>query len=340
MGSLCRAWHSGLMPSQPWSVLLACSLVLAGCSAVPPSTQTSAPIASSSASAPSRPASTSESPSPSATQSSQAPAASELPRGGRELFPAYRLFGYSGYPGAPGQGRLGIGSLNDRLNEIERRGKAWTGGRKLMPVMELIAVTVHASPGRDGMYRSRAPEAVIKKWHDAAVKHKALLLLNIQPGRADFIDEVKYFEKWLTYPNVGVALDPEWAVEKGQIPGRAFGRTTGAELDGVARYLSSLVERHNLPQKVMLFHQLHVTIVKKPKDLKQHAGVVYINSVDGIGSPGAKIATYRAVMRTRPGYVHAGFKIFFKEDVTTGKRLITAKDVLKLKPQPEYILFE
>ena len=120
------------------------------------------------------------------------------------MFPTYRLFGYSGYPGASGQGRLGIGSLDERMAEIEKRGKSWTGGRKLLPVMELIAVTVHASPGKDGMYRTRAPEAVIKRWHDAAVKHKAMLLLNIQPGRADFIDEVKHFEKWLKYPDVGV----------------------------------------------------------------------------------------------------------------------------------------
>jgi hypothetical protein len=322
---------------------LALAATLTACSTVNPSaTSSTAPTAPSS----NTPATTSASgpasvsPSPSATQSSTAPAASELPRGGRELFPTYRLFGYSGYPGAPGQGRLGIGSLDARMNEIEQRGKAWTGGRRLLPVMELIAVTVHGSPGKDGMYRSRAPEAVIKRWHDAAVKHKALLLLNIQPGRADFIDEVKYFEKWLKYPDVGVALDPEWAVEKGQIPGRSFGRTTGAELDQVARYLSQVVEKNNLPEKVMLFHQLHVTIVKQPKQLKKHPGVVYINSVDGIGSPAQKIATYKGVMRTRPSYVHAGFKIFFKEDVATGKRLITAKDVLSLKPQPEYILFE
>lgn len=325
---------------------LTLAALIAGCSTVPPTGSVSptpqAPVSSTAPSSAATPAGSPTTPSatPTSTQPPQWPAATQLPRGGRELFPRYRLFGYSGYPGAPGQGRLGIGSLEDRMNEIEQRGKAWRGGRELLPVMELIAVTVHGSPGRDGMYRSRAPESVIKKWHDAATKHKALLLLNIQPGRADFIDEVKYFEKWLKYPNVGVALDPEWAVEKGQVPGRAFGRTTGAELNQVGSYLSRLVETNNLPQKVMLFHQLHVTIVKKPKDLKQHAGVVYINSVDGIGSPGAKIATYKAVMRTRPAYVHAGFKIFYKEDVATGKRLITAKDVLSLKPQPEYILFE
>ena len=330
------------MPSPRLASSIAVAVLLVGCSTVPPSGSVSS--APQSAPASSVTATRMASPAGSSTASAAATkppaAATELPRGGRELFPRYRLFGYSGYPGAPGQGRLGIGSLEDRMNEIEKRGKAWRGGRELLPVMELIAVTVHGSPGRDGMYRTRAPESVIKKWHDSATKHKGLLLLNIQPGRADFIDEVKYFEKWLKYPNVGVALDPEWAVEKGQVPGRAFGRTTGAELNGVARYLSQLVEANNLPQKVMLFHQLHVTIVKKPKDLKQQAGVVYINSVDGIGSPGAKIATYKAVMRTRPTYVHAGFKIFFKEDVATGKRLIKAKDVLSLKPQPEYILFE
>lgn len=328
------------MPSRSlWSFVLA-AVVLAGCGAVPP-----APVSSSAG--PSTPADGSATAAPTVAPSASgspapttAPPASELPRGGRELFPRYRLFGYSGYPGAPGQGRLGTGSLDARLKEIEQRGQAWRGGRTLLPVMELIAVTVHGSPGRDGMYRSRAPEAVIKRWHDAATRHKALLLLNIQPGRADFIDEVRHFEKWLKYPNVGVALDPEWAVGKGQVPGRVFGSTTGKELNDVAHYLSELTAAHDLPQKVMLFHQLHVTIVKKPKDLRQHPGVVAINSVDGIGPPGAKIATFQRVMKTRPSYVHAGFKLFYQEDVATGKRLMTAKEVLRLRPQPEYILFE
>jgi len=330
------------MPSRLLGPLALAVVLLAGCGAVPPASPTSPTGQGSSAPAPATTTSApaSATPTPAISTPSATPAAKELPRGGRELFPHYRLFGYSGYPGAPGQGRLGIGSLDTRVNEIEQRGKAWRGGRELLPVMELIAVTVHGTPGSDGMFRSRAPEAVIKRWHDAATRHKALLLLNIQPGRADFVDEVKYFAKWLKYPNVGVALDPEWAVGKGQTPGRVYGSTSGDELNDVAVYLSKLVADNNLPEKVMLFHQLHVNIVKKPKDLKQQQGVVYINSVDGIGSPGAKVATYSRVIKTRPSYVHAGFKLFYKEDVDTGKRLMTAREVLKLKPQPEYILFE
>lgn len=324
------------MPSHRIAVLAA-ALLLVGCGMVPPSSSTPPTPSGGSAPASSAPPSSAV---PSAPQTSTLPAATELPRGGRELFPRYRLFGYSGYPGAAGQGRLGVGDLDARVREIEQRGRAWRGGRELLPVLELIAVTVHGSPGRDGMYRTRAPESVIKRWHEAATKHKAMLLLNIQPGRADFLDEVRHFEKWLKYPNVGVALDPEWAVGKGQVPGRVFGSTTGKELNGVAGYLSKLTIANNLPEKVMLFHQLHVTIVAKPKELKPQPSVVYINSVDGIGSPGAKAATFRAVMRTRPSYVHPGFKLFYSEDVKTGKRLMTAKEVLRLRPRPEYILFE
>ncbi len=305
---------------------------------VPPSPGVSTAVSPSSTTAPSASATVSAGP---ATVSASPPVAiKELPRGGTTVFPTYRLFGYSGFPGAPGQGRLGIGKLDDRMAEIEKRGQAFRKGRKLLPVMELIAVTVHATPGADGMYRTRVGDAIIAKWLAAARRHKALLLLNIQPGRADFIDEVRYFQKWLREPDVGLALDPEWAVGKHQIPGRVFGSTTGKELDGVASWVSALVAAHGLPEKVIVFHQLHASIVARQKDLKAHPGVVMIKSVDGIGGPAAKAGTFRLVVKNTPSFVHTGFKLFYVEDVKTGGRLMTPKEVLALKPTPEYVLFE
>ena len=256
------------------------------------------------------------------------------------MFPTYRLFGYSGYPGAPGQGRLGIGSLDERMAEIEKRGKSWTGGRKLLPVMELIAVTVHASPGKDGMYRTRAPEAVIKRWHDAAVKHKAMLLLNIQPGRAAFLDEVKHLEQWLVEPDVGLALDPEWAVGPDQVPGKVFGRTSGADLDAVSAYVADLVASRDLPEKVLLYHQLHENIVSDEAALTDRPGVVLVKSIDGIGSPEAKTDTWRRIVAKTPPNVHLGFKLFFEEDTRNSRRLMTPSEVMALTPTPEYVLFE
>ncbi|GAA1393454.1 hypothetical protein [Luteococcus peritonei] len=264
----------------------------------------------------------------------------ELPRGGRTLFPSYRLFGYSGQPGAPGQGRLGIGDLDERVIEMEKRAAPYAKGRKIMPIMELIATTVHGSAGKDGMYRSRTDDAVIQEWLTVARKHKAMLLLNIQPGRSSFPVEVKAFEKWLTQPDVGLALDPEWRMGPGEVPMKTFGHVTAQELNETAAWVSDLVAEHGLPEKVMVFHQLNPGVVRNEKALKPAKGVVMIKSVDGIGGPGAKIDTYQNVVKTMPAFVHAGFKLFYQEDVQTGGRLMTPAEVMGLKPVPEYVLFE
>ena len=268
------------------------------------------------------------------------PTALELPRGGREVFPRYRLFGYSGYPGAAALGRLGIGDIEERMVEMEQRGQAYRDGRELMPVMELIATMVHPRPGKDGLYRSRVDDAVIQKWLDVARKHKGMLLLNIQPGRADFLDEVKHFEKWLKEPDVGLALDPEWAVDAGQVPGRVFGNTSGKELNDCAEYAAKLVAEHNLPEKVVLYHQLHVQIVRNETDLKEQPGIVLVKSIDGIGSYKMKVETYDAIVKRTPAYVHKGFKLFYVEDTRGAWTLMTPQQTMGLTPPPEYVLFE
>lgn len=316
------------------ALAVAGALLVAGCAGQP------VPPTLSSSAAPSASSTVTTGESVATPPAATAAAINELPRGGTRIFPTYRLFGYSGYPGAPGQGRLGIGKLDDRLKEIEKRGRAYLKGRELLPVMELIAVTVHGVPGKDGKYRTRVDDRIIKQWLTAARRHQALLLLNIQPGRADFLDEVKHFEKWLREPDIGLALDPEWAVGPRQVPGRVYGSTTGKELDSVAGWVSRLITANGLPEKAIVFHQLHAGIVKRPKDLKEHPGVVMIKSIDGIGSPGAKAATWKRVIKNTPDFIHSGFKLFYQEDVNTGGRLMTAKEVLTLKPTPEYILFE
>ncbi len=146
----------------------------------------------------------------------------------------------------------------------------------------------------------RLTDAQIATYHKAARKHRAVMLLNLQPGRSEFITEAKAFEKWLKEPDVGVALDPEWAMDPGQRPGGEYGYTTGAELDEVSRYLASLVMRYDLPEKIMVYHQVARSVVRKESGLKDHEGVVVVKSVDGLGPPGPKINTYRGSTRPHP----------------------------------------
>lgn len=276
----------------------------------------------------------------SSTSTITGPAEPMLPRGGRRLFPRYRLVGYCGAPGSTALGQLGIGDLNTEADAIEKRAAAYADGRTPLPVLELIATVVQGSPGPDGMYRVRADDSTISRYLAVARSHKALLLLDIQPGRSPFIDEVKAYAKWLHQPDVGIALDPEWSLGPGQVPMRQFGHTTGQVIDGVAAYLSGIVKANDLPQKALVYHQLTPYIVGDPTAIHPYPGVAIVQSVDGIGSPADKRQTWHNVLRDRPRGVYTGFKLFFHEDVQRSGVLMTPGQVLRLRPVPDYVMYE
>jgi hypothetical protein len=263
----------------------------------------------------------------------------QLPRGGRELLPDYRLVGFAGAPGSAALGRLGVGDLDDRAQEIARIGRAYTDGRQVMPVLELIATVVQPRPGRDGKYRTRVSDTVIASYLAAARKTKGLLLLNIQPGRSTFMEEARSYARWLKEPDVGLALDPEWAMGPGEIPMQVFGQTTGGEIDEVAAYLAAIVKKNQLPEKALVFHQLAPSIVTDEKRIQAHDGVVVIKSVDGIGSRAMKTSTWVKLTKTLAPTVAPGFKLFYQEDRKYGP-LMTPAQVLALRPQPAYVLYE
>lgn len=279
--------------------------------------------------------------SPSSSAPIEAPEQSgaELPRGGRVVFPRYRLVGYAGLTGSRSLGRLGIGELSTRMEELEERAKPYAVQREVLPVMEMITTIVQSQPGSDGMYRTRATDATIRRYLKMARVHRALLLLNIQPGRADFLEEVRAYDRWLAEPDVGLALDPEWAMGPGQVPGGAFGQTSGTELDSVARHVAGIVARYDLPEKVIVYHQLTPGIVRSEGKLRDRKGVVLVKSIDGIGNRAQKTSTYVRVNKATPDFVHLGFKIFYEEDRRSG-RLMTPGQVLKLTPRPDYVMYE
>ncbi len=232
------------------------------------------------------------------------------------------------------------GDLTEAARKLRETISSYPPERPVVPVVELIATTAHRSPGADGMYRSRCADETVRAYLETARRLGGLLLLGIQPGRADFPTEVRAYEKWLAEPDVGVALDPEWAVEPGVVPGEKFGRTTGTELGDVARYLGELVARHRLPDKVMAYHQVAASVIRTEQDLTLPRGVSAIKVVDGIGSAAAKRATWRTLTSGLPDQVRTGFKLFFDEDTRNGSTLMEPSEVLALDPAPSYIVYE
>jgi hypothetical protein len=261
----------------------------------------------------------------------------QLPRGGRSILPEFRVFAHYGAPQAKQLGILGIGSpaaAGVRLNR-QARAYAGKGRRPVLPAMELIAVIASAHPGADGKYRHRQTRKLVLTYLKAARRAKALLILDIQPGRANFVTEVKAFADVLIEPDVGLALDPEWRMRPTQVPGRVIGSVDASEINEVTAWLSDFVNAGNLPDKLVIVHQFTDGMIRRKKALKVRPGIDMVLNADGFGTPAAKTATYGRVVRNR-GPFHTGFKLFFVEDT----RLMSPKQVLRLRPQPEVVIYE
>ncbi|WP_208024513.1 hypothetical protein [Amycolatopsis pithecellobii] len=244
--------------------------------------------------------------------------------------------GFCGGPNAPALGRM-TGNLTAAGEQLRQQLSAYP---EAGPVVELIATRVHATPGPDGLYRSRESDSTVESYLAEARRLGGPLLLNIQPGHADFPTEVRAYEHWLTEPDVGIALDPEWAVDPGVVPGKKYGHVEGAVLDQVSSYLAGLVQQHGLPPKMLVYHQVAASVVRNEADLRPRDGVVPIKVVDGIGAPESKLATWNLVMKGKPDHVQAGFKLFYDEDTRNGSRLMTPAEVMTLQPKPVYVVYE
>jgi hypothetical protein len=307
--------------SRRSALALACLLALAGCTDVPAATPTALP------------SKVSVTPKPSLKK-----AELQLPRGGRRILPDHQLVAFVGAPGSPALGPLDA-DLDERAQRLEQTATSYSKDRRALPVMELIVVMAQGSAGRDGKYRSRIPSQQIDRYLAVARKHKMLLVLGIQPGQAKPLTEIRRLEQWLKQPDVGLALDPEWEVGPGQVPGRVFGRTSGAELNSIAAYLSTLVTTNRLPEKLFVFHQLSKPIVRNEAALRTHLGIVTVKSVDGIGARTDKLDTYNRLITGLPQGIHTGFKLFYDEDTRHGP-LMTPPQVLAIRPRPELVTYE
>jgi hypothetical protein len=273
-----------------------------------------------------------------AQQRADAPGAPpELPRGGRTLLPDFRIVAYYGAPQDDQLGALGIGTPAHAVARLERQAKPYARKtRPVLPALELIAVIAHGEAGRQGRYNLRQRDAVIRRYLKAARKAKALLVLDIQPGRSDFFTETRRLRKWLREPDVGLALDPEWHVQAGQIPGQVIGSVSAREVNATSAWLAQLVAKYQLPQKLFLVHQFTPGMVPV-RALKKRDGLATVINVDGFGGQEVKIAKYREFVRTaKAAGLGRGFKLFYQEDT----KLMQPRQVLRMSPPPDVVVYE
>jgi hypothetical protein len=260
----------------------------------------------------------------------------QLPGGGRVLLPSYRVVALYGAPQDDQLGELGIGTPTQAAAKLIAQCRPYEQpNRPVMPAFELIATLVTAAPGDDGRYRYRQSDEVVDRYLAAARRAKALLILDIQPGRARFMDEVRAYRRYLEQPDVGLALDPEWSMRRGQVPGTVIGSTDSAVVNRVSSYLAKLVADDNLPQKLLIVHQFTTGMIEHKPKLAERAGVALVINVDGFGDRPNKISKYRLFAHARWPWFN-GFKLFYHEDL----HLMRPRMVLALRPRPDVVIYE
>jgi hypothetical protein len=265
------------------------------------------------------------------------PRLAELPGGGREIFPRYRVVGFYGAPQDRELGALGIGSPAQAARRLERQARGYRSpDRKVLPAFELIATIAAGSPGEDGKYRNRQSPGTIRRYLAAARRAGAILILDVQPGRADFMSEIEPLLPFLKEPDVSLALDPEWHVGPSEVPGQTFGSVDAATVNRISGMLADIVAQNRLPQKLLLVHQFTPNMIVGKDQLEQRPGVALVVNVDGFGDRPVKIAKYREFTRGSRGRFHNGLKLFYREDTN----LLQPRDVLRLRPRPEIVVYE
>jgi hypothetical protein len=259
----------------------------------------------------------------------------ELPLGGREIFPRFRVVAFYGAPQSHELGALGIGSPDQAVRRLAKQAEPYA--KKTRPVMfalELLADVANRDPGMDGLYRTRQPASIIRRYLAAARRAKALLVLDIQPGHADFLTETRHLDRWLREPDVGLALDPEWHTP-GAVPGTQIGSVQAEDVNAVARHVAAIVRKYNLPQKLFVVHQFTPNMIAGKERVTQPPGLAVTMNVDGFGDRPNKISKYRQF--THDGtHFHRGYKLFYEEDTN----LMTPGSVLALQPRPDFVVYE
>ena len=175
---------------------------------------------------------------------------------------------------------------------------------------------------------------MIRRYLKAARKAKALLILDIQPGRSDFFTEAKRLRKWLREPDVGLALDPEWRMGPGEVPGQVIGCVDAARGQRHAAWLDQLVQRDNLPQKLLLIHQFTDDMIPRvPSSRSARAGATCSTST--ASAPGRKVAKYKEFAEQAtglPARLQALLQGGHGDDV--------AAEVMRLTPRPDVVVYE
>ncbi len=256
----------------------------------------------------------------------------------RAILPRYRILSYYGQPHSDQMGIVGEMPREELLAQLRETAAAYEAAdpsRPVMPAIELISSVAQNWPADDDTYLLHTDEETIREFVEFTAENGILLILDLQIGHSTVRAEIDRIEEWLLYEHVHLAIDPEFAMPDGAIPGSTIGGLDAADITYAQERLATLAAENDLPPKVLIVHQFYEGMIRDADQLAPVEGVQLVIEFDGFGAPANKIAGYNLFIRDRP-IEFGGIKLFYRQD----DPFMTPAEVVALTPSPDLVIIQ
>ncbi|MGC4190347.1 MAG: hypothetical protein QM589_03825 [Thermomicrobiales bacterium] len=264
--------------------------------------------------------------------------ATEPPSTTNGLLPGHRILTFYGFPGDDKMGILGEYDKETALAKLKEQAAAYEAADPSTPVLiafEVIASVGQKQPQADGSYLLDAPSDLLDEYADFCEQNGILLFLDVQVGRRTVETDTHGLEKWLAKPFVHLAIDPEFAMKEGQIPGDHYGQVDASDVTATQNWLVELSKTYNIPPKVLIVHQFLESMIENKDKISPVPGVQLVIDADGWGPPDQKKGTYAYVNGSQQ-IEYDGIKLFYKQD----DPMMTPEEIVQLDPVPLLVIYQ
>ena len=249
------------------------------------------------------------------------------------------ILAFYGHPNSKNMGILGrytIEELDRKLTELARDYAEVSGGRTVRKAFYIIFGTVWPE-GEIGIIK----EETLKRYVEYALEHDILVFIDHQIGRYDPVNSLKRMLPWLKYPNVHLALDPEWRTTKPMVE---IGTVSADELNRAQQVMEDYIIANNIPgERLLVIHQFNWRMIKNREMVRSDfQRVRLVHCADGFGAPHLKRSAYAYNAEAANIPVKA-FKLFYNFGIPGAgydSPLLTPKEVYALEPRPYIIMYQ
>ena len=248
------------------------------------------------------------------------------------------ILAFYGHPRSRNMGILGRFSkeeLNEKLNVLAAEYRE-AGGRNVLKAFYIIYGTVWPE-GEIGIIN----EDLLTEWIEFALENNILVFIDHQIGKYTPEESLRRLLPWLKYPNVHLALDPEWRTTKPMVE---IGRVKAEELNHVQLVMENYMIENNIPgERFLVIHQFNYIMISSPEKVETKSSRVrLVHCADGFGTPKEKRDSY-AFNARYPNMPVKAFKLFYNFEIPgagVDSPLLTPKQVFELTPRPYIVMYQ